>query len=108
MTSQDFHSAEALVSYAGIDIETYQSGKYIATDCYISKKGSRYLRYALFQVARIAWIFDDKFKAYYNKKKAEGKHHYVIIGHLEKKITRVIYSILKNGSTYSIDKNLTA
>lgn len=103
-----FHSAEALVSYAGIDIETYQSGKYIATDCYISKKGSRYLRYALFQVARIAWMFDDKFKAYYNKKKAEGKHHYVIIGHLEKKIIRVIYSILKNGSTYSIDKNLTA
>ncbi len=100
-----FHSAETLVSYAGIDVTVYQSGKYNASHLLPSKKGSRYLRYALFQVARIAWQHDPVFKAYYEKKQAEGKHHYVILGHIQKKLTRVIYSILKNNSTYT--PNLT-
>ncbi len=100
-----FHSAESLVSYAGIDVTVYQSGKYNASHLLPSKKGSRYLRYALFQVARIAWQHDPVFKAYYEKKQAEVKHHYVILGHIQKKLIRVIYSILKNNSTYT--PNLT-
>lgn len=96
-----FHSADSLVSYSGIDVTVYESGKYKAKHLIPSKKGSRYLRYALFQVARIIWQHDPIFKAYYEKKQAEGKHYYVILGHIEKKLVRVIYSILKNGSTYS-------
>lgn len=96
-----FHSADSLVSYSGIDVIVYESGKYKAKHLIPSKKGSRYLRYALFQVARIIWQHDPIFKAYYEKKQAEGKHYYVILGHIEKKLVRVIYSILKNGSTYS-------
>ncbi len=96
-----FHSADSLVSYSGIDVTVYESGKYKAKHLIPSKKGSRYLRYALFQVARIIWQHDPVFKAYYEKKQTEGKHYYVILGHIEKKLVRVIYSILKNGSTYS-------
>ena len=103
-----FHSAEALVSFAGVDIETYQSGKYIAHDCYISKKGSKYLRYALFQVSRVIWQYDEIYHQYYDKKKSEGKHHYVAIGHIEKKVTRLIYSILKNNTTYVKTKIVAA
>ncbi len=40
------------------------------------------------------------FKAYYLKKKAQGKRHRNIIGHVTKKLMRVIYSILKNNSSY--------
>ena len=95
-----FKRAEQLVSFAGLDIEVYESGKYKATNHRISKKGSKYLRYALYQVAKVCWIHDPTLNAYYLKKKAENKHFFVILGHLEKKMTRIIYSILKSGNTY--------
>lgn len=96
-----FHSAESLISYSGVDVTVYESGKYKAQHLMMSKKGSKYLRYALFQAARIIWQHDSVFQAYYNKKKAEGKHYYVILGHIQKKLCRVIYSVLKSGSLYS-------
>lgn len=95
-----FHSVDSLIAYAGIDIEPYESGKYKAGHRAPSKKGSRYLRYALFQVARVIWQHDPVFKAYFEKKSSEGKHYYVVLGHIEKKLVRVIYSILKNKSSY--------
>ena len=96
-----FRNAEALVSYSGLDIEVYESGKYKATNKSISKKGSKYLRYALFQVARVIWNHDKVFNNYYLKKQSENKHYYVILGHIEKKIVRLIYSILKNNKEYT-------
>ena len=99
-----FHSAESLISYSGLDVMVYESGKYKATNCMASKKGSKYLRYALFQVARIIWQHDPVFRSYYEKKQAEGKHYYVILGHIQKKVLRVIYSILKNGSSYNVTR----
>ena len=74
----------------------YESGKYKAKNLSISKKGSKYLRYALYQAAKVCWIYDPMFNKYYLKKKAEKKHYYVILGHLEKKLIKVIYSILKD------------
>jgi len=97
-----FHSAESLVSYAGIDVTVYQSGKYTAKNLIPSKKGSRYLRYALFQVSRVIWQHDPVFRSYYEKKQAERKHYYVILGHIQKKVVRVIYSIMKSGSAYEV------
>ena len=32
----------------------------------------------------------------YLKKINEGKHHFVAIGHIDKKLVRVIFSLLKN------------
>ena len=96
-----FKNAEHLISYAGLDIEVYESGKFKATSHRISKKGSKYLRYALWQVAKVCWKHDTMFNAYYNKKKSEGKHFYVIVGHIEKKLVRVIYSVLKNNKEYT-------
>ncbi len=97
-----FNTVDGLIAYSGIDIETYESGKYKAKNLRPTKKGSKYLRYALFQVARIAWQCDPVFSAYYHKKIAEGKHYYVALAHLQKKILRVVYSILKNRTTYEV------
>ena len=95
-----FHSADSLISFAGIDCTVYESGNYKAKHTIPSKKGSKYLRYALFQVARIAWLCDPVFKDYYLKKQSEGKHFYVILGHIQKKLLRVIYSLMKSGLNY--------
>ena len=97
-----FHSPNSLVSFAGIDCTVYESGKYKSKHNIISKKGSKYLRYALFQVARIAWQWDPVFKEYYIKKQSEGKHFYVILGHIQKKLVRLIYSLMKSGLNYKI------
>jgi len=95
-----FHSADSLLSFSGADCTVYESGKYKAQHNTPSKKGSRYLRYALFQVSRNIWQWDPVFKEYYNKKAAEGKHYYVILGHIQKKVTRVVYSLMKSGKNY--------
>ena len=97
-----FHSTDSLVSFSGIDCTVYESGKYKARHCIPSKKGSRYLRYALFQVARIIWQWDPTFREYYDKKLSEGKHYYVVLGHIQKKIVRVIYSLMKSGKNYEV------
>ena len=96
-----FKNAEHLISYAGLDIEVYESGNFKATNHRISKKGSKYLRYGLWQIAKICWKFDPVFNLYYHKKKNEGKHYYVILGHIEKKLVRVIYSVLKSNKEYT-------
>lgn len=97
-----FHSAESLIAYSGIDPMIYESGDYVAKHLIPSKKGSKYLRYALFQVARIIWQCDPVYKAYYEKKLAEGKHYYVALGHIQKKLVRLIHSLMKSGNNYEV------
>ena len=96
-----FKSHKQLTSFAGLDIVVYESGKYKAKNLSISKKGSKHLRYALYQVAKVCWKCDPAFNKYYLKKKSEGKHFYVILGHIENKLIKVIYSILKNNKPYT-------
>lgn len=100
-----FKSPDSIVAYTGIDNIIYESGKYEAKSTYTTKKGSRYLRLALFQVAQACWQHDPQFNKYYQKKKAENKHHFVILGHIMKKLIRVIYSVLKNDKEYFIPQN---
>ena len=96
-----FKTDDALLAFAGLDPSVYQSGKYEG-NFKISKRGSSILRWAIFQAAKIAVIHDPVFNAYYLKKKSEGKHYFTIIGHVTKKLLRVIRSILKNNSVYIV------
>ena len=100
----NFHGADSLVAYAGINPMVYQSGKYEAKGLSMSKKGSPYLRNAIILVSRLIIQYDEKFKAYYEKKRAEGKTYNVTIGHVSNKLTRVIYHILKYNEPYDETK----
>ena len=100
----NFHGADSLVAYAGINPMVYQSGKYDAKGLAMSKKGSSYLRNAIILVSRLIIHHDEKFKAYYEKKRAEGKSYNVAIGHVSNKLTRVIYHILKYNEPYDETK----
>ena len=100
----NFHGADSLVAYAGINPMVYQSGKYDAKGLSMSKKGSSYLRNAIILVSRLIVQHDEKFKAYYEKKRAEGKSYNVAIGHVSNKLTRVIYHILKYNEPYDETK----
>ena len=66
----------------------------------MEKRGSRYLRYALFNAAQYVCIWDPTFAAYLAKKRAEGKHYFVAISHAVKKLVRLIFALQKSGKCY--------
>lgn len=72
-----FSSPSKLVAFAGIDPSVNQSGEFVGDDNSFSKRGSPFLRHALFLAAFVAENNNLSLKAYYQKKIAEGKHHYV-------------------------------
>ena len=97
-----FDSPDKLLAYAGLSPSTYQSGKLNATGTYahMEKRGSRYLRYALFNASKYVCIWDPTFSAYLAKKRAEGKHYNVAISHAAKKLVRLIFALQTSGKAY--------
>jgi len=96
----NFSSADQLLAFAGLDPSVYESGKFESIHNKPSKRGSKYLRWALHKASSIIWQYDKIFSNYYSKKICEGKHHYVVIGHIDIKLIRVIFSLLKNNKMY--------
>ena len=99
-----FDKPSQLVAYAGIDATISQSGEFEGTRNVMSKRGSPYLRKALFQAALVASNSDPVLKAYYQKKRAEGKHHKTCIGAVARKLCNIIYAVLKNDKPYQVPK----
>ena len=97
-----FSSPDKILAYAGLSPSTYQSGQ--LTNCYshMEKRGSRYLRYAIFNATKYVCIWDPTFTAYLAKKRAEGKHYNVAISHAAKKLVRLIYAMQKSGHSYRL------
>ena len=95
-----FDSADKILAYAGMSPSTYQSGQ--LTNCYshMEKRGSRYLRYALYNATKYVCLWDPAFAAYLSKKRAEGKHYNVAISHAAKKLVRLIYAMETSGQPY--------
>ena len=94
-----FDSPDKLLAYAGLSPSTYQSGKLNATGAYahMEKRGSRYLRYALFNAAKYVCNWEPTFAAYLAKKRAEGKHYNVAISHAARKLIRLIFALQTTG-----------
>lgn len=74
-----FSIPKKLVAYAGIDASVTQSGEFEASRNVMSKRGSPYLRKALFSAALVASNHDPTLKAFYQKKISEGKHHFTAV-----------------------------
>ncbi|BDP45465.1 IS110 family transposase [Enterococcus faecium] len=99
---QKFSNPKKLVAYAGIDASVTQSGQYEATHNVMSKRGSPYLRKALFSAALVASQCDPVFSAFYQKKVSEGKHHLTALGAVSRKLCYVIHAILTKNEPYII------
>lgn len=72
------------MAYARISPSNYQSGQF--KNCYphMEKRGSRYLRYALYNAARYACLWDLTFAAYLAKKRNEGEYSIAALTHAAK------------------------
>lgn len=95
-----FDSPDKILAYAGLSPSAYQSGQLDNCYSHMEKRGSRYLRYAIFNAAKYVCLWDKTFAAYLAKKRAEGKHYNVAVSHAAKKLVRVIYQLEKSGQAY--------
>ncbi|MDL2232181.1 IS110 family transposase [Ruminococcaceae bacterium OttesenSCG-928-L11] len=95
-----FKSADKLAAFAGVDPTVKQSGDFVGYKNHMSKRGSPYLRRALWMASTSAVRHDPMFRAYYEKKAAEGMKYMKIIGHVTKKMTSVIFAVLRDNKPY--------
>lgn len=108
-----FDNPKKLVAFAGIDPSVFESGRFKGTVNRITKRGSSRLRHALFMAVRSA-IRDarkqktteeiiprnKKLRAFYDKKREEGKPYKVAIIACANKLLHWIYAMLKSNSTF--------
>ena len=95
-----FESPDKILAYAGLSPSIHQSGQMKNCYAHMEKRGSRYLRYAIFNATRFVCNWNPTFAAYLAKKRSEGKHYNVAISHAAKKLVRLIYAMEKSGQAY--------
>lgn len=100
-----FDHAKKLVAFAGVDPSVFSSGKFTATQNRITKHGSRRLRTALYQAVRcgIRSNRNKKLRAYYDKKRAEGKLFKVAIIACVNKLIHWIFAILTTKEAFRLE-----
>ena len=99
----NFDSPKKLVAFAGIDPSVYQSGNYSASHASMSKRGSPYLRRALWNTAEIASRMNPVFVEFYQRKRSEGENHMTSIGAVARKMTYSIFAILRDQVPFNPD-----
>jgi len=97
-----FPTLESLVAFAGIDPTIFSSGEFEGTQCHISKRGSPYLRKALWMAATGARRWNPDLDAFFAKKLREGKSYGVAMGALCRKLLGRIYIILQENRPYEV------
>lgn len=96
----NFSSPAQLQAFAGLEPSIYQSGQ-MDNSGHMVKRGSHYLRYALIQAARMTTLYSPQFGAYLKLKISQGKHYFVALSHVAKKLIRVIFHLLKSKQTFN-------
>lgn len=95
-----FSEHKKLVAFVGIDPSVKQSGEFVGTQNKMSKRGSPHLRRAIWLAATVAAFHDPVLSAFYQKKRAVGKHLSVVIGAVARKLTLIIYAVLRDNKPY--------
>jgi transposase len=97
-----FRSAAHLASYAGLASVTRRSGTSIRGE-QPSRRGHRQLKAALYRAA-FASLRDPVSRAYYQRKRDEGKHHVAAITCLARRRVDVLYAMLRTKTPYQPDR----
>lgn len=97
-----FRSAAKLAAFAGIDPSVKRSGEFSGIRNHMSKRGSPYLRRALWQASVVAALHDPALRAFFQKKRTQGKSYMNAIGHVTRKMASIIFAVLRDNSPYYI------
>ena len=97
-----FSNPSKLLAFAGLDPVVKQSGNFQSDSLKISKRGSTYLRYAIYRVAFLIIYNNETFHNYYIDKRSQGKKHRVALGHVCNKLVRIIFKILTDDIPFNL------
>lgn len=98
VVGKDFESAAHLASYSGLAPVTWRSGSSIRGD-HPSRKGNKILKRALF-LSAFAALKDPLSRAYYDRKRAQGKRHNQALIALARRRCDVLFAMLRDGTLY--------
>ena len=103
-----FATKKQLIAYAGMDPAVFQSGQFTARNNHISKRGSPYLRKALYQAAFVG-IAERKgapvnpvIRRFYDLKKSQGKLGKVALCAAACKLLCMVFGIMKSGKPFEV------
>uniref|UniRef100_A0AAU1TX24 IS110 family transposase n=1 Tax=Streptomyces sp. NBC_00119 TaxID=2975659 RepID=A0AAU1TX24_9ACTN len=94
----NFKTAGHLAAYAGLAPATRRSGSSIRGE-HPSRRGNKQLKRA-FYLAAFASLSQPDSRAYYDKKRREGKHHVAAIVCLARRRIDVLFAMLRDGTFY--------
>lgn len=95
-----FSCASKVIAFAGMDATRCQSGQFEGTRAHMSKRGSAYLRYALMLAADSARRRDPYFGDYYDALRARGKHHWVAVSAVARKLAGCLLAVWREQRPY--------
>jgi transposase len=92
-----FRNVDALIAYAGLDPTVFASGQFQGRRQHISKRGSPYLRRALFLATHSAHLRNPDLNASLQRKLNEGKAYKAAVIATAHKLLARVYVVLKEG-----------
>lgn len=95
-----FEKPKHLVAFAGMDPTLKQSGNFVGTESHMSKRGSPYLRRAIWLASVVAVSHNDFFKSLFQQKISSGKSYSQAMGFICHKLLNIIFAILKSGDVF--------
>ncbi len=98
-----FPSKRQIVAYAGYDPKIKLSGSSVNSTGKLTKRGSPFLRNALYLASFSNLRSKNVFGNYYKKKKNNGKHHYQAMTATSRKMIEIIYTLLLKKQLFSFD-----
>lgn len=97
-----FKKSKQLIAYVGLDPRIRQSGHSLNSTGRLTKRGSPHARRAIFLAANVARQRDPYCKAYYEKKRNEGKSYTVATCALARKMLLIVRAVWLSGGKYDI------
>jgi transposase len=94
-----FESADKLAAYAGLVPAAHDSGKRVGNDRRM-RGGNKALKYVFYQSAFASLRSSPESRAFYDRKRAEGKRHTQALIALARRRVNVLWAMLRDGATF--------
>lgn len=102
-SEQYLESPKQWIAFVGLDVSVRQSGKWKGR-CSLTKRGNAYLRKRLYSAAWGAKMHSEKFRAYYDKLRKDGRTYVEALNIIARKIVRIMFILVKNGTMFDAEK----
>lgn len=96
----NFKSHKQLTAFAGTDPSIKQSGTSVYSNGRITKRGNKYLRKTLYQMADSCVRHSETFNDYFRKKRDEKKKYKQAMIAVANKLIRIIFALLTKGEKF--------